>query len=214
MKTRITCAIRAAAAAAVLAAGLVGCAPSDAELNEARAIAELSASPAPAPATATPPPCPESEILQVDPSGTTSIKPDCFDEAVALAITEFPEPLPAGVEWRVETPDYSDPEVRLKLGDISIADGNQDNAVAGYWLCAWMDSYLRALDNSDPASQEQSMEYLAKYTSLPAMQEHLVNPEVFDASFITPAQAGDPAQLRKFFKGSCSSFLRAADRSS
>ncbi|MCQ1948732.1 hypothetical protein NNX28_02155 [Arthrobacter sp. zg-Y859] len=212
MNTRVTAAMGIAAAGALFTGVLAGCGTTDAERNEALARAEASARPAPEP-TMTLQPCPGGEIMRLDPAGTTSIKPDCFDQAVAEAIAEFPEPLPAGTSWLLETTDFSDPEVRSKQGDISIADGVQDTTVAGYWLCAWMDSYLQALDSGDATGQEHSMEYLAKYTSLPAIQENMVNPEVFDASVIAPAQAGDPAQLREFFKGDCSSFLRSADSS-
>ncbi|MCC3275391.1 MULTISPECIES: hypothetical protein [unclassified Arthrobacter] len=195
--------------AALLLAGLLaGCGATDAEMNEARARAEASASPSQAKRTLRP--CPGGEILRTEPSGMQSIRPECYDQAVAEAIAEFPEPLPAGVEWQVETTDFSDPEVRAKLGDISIADGNQDNDVAAYWLCAWMDAYISASDAGDAAAQEQSMGYLAKYTSLPASREYMVNPEVFDAAVVEPARAGNPAKLREYYKGSCSAFQRAA----
>ncbi|MCC9204295.1 hypothetical protein [Arthrobacter sp. zg-Y769] len=212
MSRRMTAAMGFAAAAAAFTVVLAGCGTTDAERNEAQARAEASARPTPEP-TMTLRPCPGGEILRTDPSGTTSIKPECFDQAVAEAIAEFPEPLPAGTQWLVETTDFSDPAVRAELGDISIEDGNQDTTVAGYWLCAWMDSYLEAFDSGDEAGQEHSMGYLAKYTSLPSTQKFMVNPEVFDASVIAPAKAGDPALLREYFKGDCSSFTRSADPS-
>lgn len=196
-------------AAAVLLAGLLsGCGATDAEVNEAHARAEASATPSQGKTALAP--CPGGEIYRTEPSGMQTIKQECFDQAVAEAIAEFPEPLPAGVEWQVETTDFNDPEVRAKLGDISIEDGNQDTMVAGYWLCAWMDAYLQASDSSNAQGQADSMAYLGKYTSLPSTREYMVNPEDFDAAVVEPARAGNPAKLREYYKGGCSSFHRAA----
>ncbi|MCQ1994219.1 hypothetical protein [Arthrobacter sp. zg-Y1171] len=213
MKTRFTAAMGVAAAGVLFTGMLAGCGTTDAERNEEAARAEASARPTPEP-TMTLRPCPGGESLRIDPAGGyVSIAPGCYDQAVAEAIAEFPEPLPAGMEWRIELSNFSDPSSGTQQGGISIQDGVQDTTVAGYWLCAWMDSYLQALDSGDAAGQDHSMEYLAKYTSLPSTQEFMVNPEVFDASVIAPAQAGDPAQLREYFKGGCSSFRRSAESS-
>lgn len=200
MGTRIT----GAFAALLLGALLAACGPSDAEINEAQAVAEVKANPTPTPWE--PRPCIGGEILHQEPTGTMqTIKPDCFDQAVAEAIDEFPEPLPAGAEWQIRTPDYTDPRENEAGQMPVIEDGVQDSLVAGYWLCAWMDSYLEALDGNDAPGQAEGMEYLSKYTQLPAVQTSLVNPEDFEASVIAPAKDGDPAKLREYF-GTCPSY--------
>ncbi|WP_152969932.1 MULTISPECIES: hypothetical protein [Arthrobacter] len=189
--------IAGAAAALLLGALLAGCGPTDAEVNEAQAIAEVKADPAPTPWE--PRPCLGGEILQSDPSGTMqTIKPDCMDQALLEATQEFTEPLPPGVEWKFESVDYSNPEENPSLEMPAIMDGNQDTMVAHYWLCAWADSYLQSVENNDFQGQEQGMGYLAKYTQLPAVQAWHVDPEVFEANVITPAQAGDPAALQNW----------------
>ncbi|MER2134485.1 MAG: hypothetical protein ABS910_07380 [Arthrobacter sp.] len=188
-----------AAAALLLGTLLAGCSPTDAEVNEALAAAEAKANPAPTPWD--PRPCPGGEILQTDSSGTIqSIRPDCFDQALVEAIAEFPEPLPAGIDWHFRTVNYFDPEENPSLEVPVIMDGNQDTQVAGFWLCAWMDTYLQAVDSEDAPGQQNSMAYLSKYTQLPAVQTHFVNPEDFEANVIAPAQAGDPTSIRKFFQ--------------
>ena len=198
MATRMACAL----GTILLAALLTGCGPTDAEVTEARAVAEAKASPVPTRAELRP--CPGGEIYRIEPSGTRTIKADCFDQAVAEAIAEFPEPLPPGIDWDgIPTPDFADPRQNPTLELPSIEDGVQDTAVAGYWLCAWMDTYVQALDSNNEQDQTVSMAHLSKYTQLPASQAYLVNPEVFDETVIAPAQAGDPAKLREYFK-SCS----------
>ena len=97
-----------------------------------------------------PRPCPGGEILQRDTTGAMdTIKPDCFDQAVVEAIAEFPEPLPPGVDWQIRTPDFTDPQQNPASQMPVIEDGNQDTMVAEYWLCAWIDSYLQAVDDND-----------------------------------------------------------------
>ncbi|UYB36396.1 hypothetical protein N9A08_01520 [Arthrobacter koreensis] len=84
-----------AGAAAALMAGvlLAGCGPTDAEVNEAQALAAAKASPEPTPWE--PRPCNSGEVLQTDAvSGMQSLRPDCLDQALVEAIEEFPEPLP------------------------------------------------------------------------------------------------------------------------
>ena len=194
MGTRI-----ARAAAPLLLVGLLaGCGPTDAEINEAHAVAEAKANPAPTPWE--PRPCHAGEILQTDAtSATQSIRPDCFDQALVEAIAEFPEPLPAGADWHFHTIDYFDPEENPSLEVPVIMDGVQDVTVAENWLCAWIGSYLQAVDSDDAPGQADSMAHLAKYSQLPAIQAHHGNPEDFVASVIAPAQAGDPAKMREFF---------------
>ena len=187
------------AAALLLGALLAGCGPADAEIDEAQAAAEAKANPVPTPWD--PRPCPGGEILQTDSSGTIqSIRPDCFDQALVEAVAEFPEPLPAGIDWHFRTINYFDPEENPSLEVPVIMDGNQDVQVAGFWLCAWMDSYLQAVDSDDASGQSDSLVYLDRYTQLPAVQAHFVNPEDFEANVIAPAQAGDPTSIRKFFQ--------------
>ncbi|MER1996647.1 MAG: hypothetical protein ABTA24_09145 [Arthrobacter sp.] len=192
--------IAGAAAALLLGTALAGCGATDDEVNEALAVEDAKANPAPTPWN--PRPCPGGEILQTDPSGTVqSIKPDCYDQALVEAIEEFPEPLPAGVEWQFETINYFDPKENPSLEVPVIMDGVQDVTVAENWLCAWMESYLQAVDSGDSPEQANSMAYLDKYTQLPAVQANHGNPEDFAASVIAPAQAGDPAKMREFFGG-------------
>ena len=193
-----------AAAALLLGTVLAGCGTTDDEANEALAVEEAKANPAPTPWD--PRPCPGGEILQTDPSGTVqSIKPDCFDQALVEAIAEFPEPLPAGSDWHFHTIDYFDPEENPSLEVPVIMDGVQDVTVAENWLCAWMDTYLQAVDSNDAQRQADSLAYLSKYTQLPAVQAHHGNPEDFVASVIAPAEAGDSAKMREFFN-SCPRF--------
>ena len=189
--------------AVLLGALLAGCGPTDAEVAEERAVAEAGARPT----SWEPRPCPGGEIYRTESSGMRTIKADCFDQAVAEAIAEFPEPLPPDIGWEIRTPDFTDPRQNPTLELPSIEDGAQDTAVAGYWLCAWMDTYVQALDNGNEQGRTESLAYLAKYTQLPASQAYLVNPEVFDETVIAPAQAGDPTKLREHFK-SCSNYRR------
>jgi len=190
-----------ALAALLLGALLAGCGPADTEVDETPAVADDKANTAPAPWE--PRPCPGGEILQADPTGTLqSIRPGCFDQAVAEAITEFPEPLPPGTEWRIRTPDFADPQEHMPV----ILDGNQDVMVAEYWLCAWMDSYLQAVDSNDAPGQAAGMAHLSRYTQLPAIQANHANPEVFETTVIGPAKENDPTNLRAHFK-SCSNYL-------
>lgn len=193
-----------ALAALLLGAVLAGCGTTDAEINEARAVAEAKASPM---ATQWEPrPCPGGEILQRDANGAMdTIKPDCFDQAVVEAIAEFPEPLPPGTDWQLRTPGFTEPQQNPAAQMPSIEDGIQDTLVAGYWLCAWMDSYLQAVDGDDPAGQADGMAYLSKFTQLPAIQANMVNAEVFDSNVIAPARDGDPATVREYFK-TCSNY--------
>lgn len=192
--------IAGAAAAFLLGALLTGCGATDAEINEAQAVAEVKANPAPTPWD--PRPCPGGEIFQPDPSGTIrSIKPDCMDQALVEAIEEFPEPLPQGAEWTFDSVDYSNPEENPSLEMPVILDGNQDVTVAETWLCAWMGSYLQAVDGNDAQGQESGMAYLSRYVQLPAIQENHANPQDFEASVIAPAKAGDPAVMREFYGG-------------
>lgn len=197
---------RTAAALAVLLLGavLAGCGATDAEINEARAVAEAKASPM---ATQREPrPCPGGEILRRGATGAMdTIKPDCFDQAVVEAIAEFPEPLPPGTDWQIRTPDFADPQQNPAAQMPVIEDGIQDTMVAEYWLCAWMDSYLQAVDGNDALGKADGMAHLSKFTQLPALQASMVNPEVFDASVIAPAKAGDPATVREYFK-TCSNY--------
>ncbi len=193
-----------AAAALLLGTVLAGCGTTDDEANEAPAVEEAKANPAPTPWE--PRACHGGEILQTDAtSGTQSIKPDCFDQALVEAIAEFPEPLPAGTDWHFHTIDYFDPEENPSLEVPVIMDGVQDVTVAENWLCAWMDTYLQAVDSNDAQGQADSMAYLSKYTRLPAVQAHHGNPEDFVASVIAPARAGDSAKMREFFN-SCPRF--------
>lgn len=194
-----------AAAALLLGALLAGCGPTDAEVNEAQAIAEVKADPAPTPWE--PRPCLGGEILQSDPSGTMqTIKPDCMDQALLEATQEFPEPLPPGVEWKFESVDYSNPEENPSLELPVIKDGVQDVTVAETWLCIWIGSYLQAVDANDVNGQENAMEYLSRYVQLPAIQAHHANPQDFEAHVITPAKAGNPTTMREFHAG-CSTYL-------
>lgn len=195
----------AALSAALLAAALTGCGPTDAELNEAQAIAELQARPAPKP-TMTLRPCPGGEILRQEPGGMTSIKVDCYDAALAEAIAEFPQPLPDGVDWYFDTSRFTstDPKINPNGWNIAIEDGNQDLDVAYYWFCAWIGSYLQAGDNGDTAGRDEAVAHLATFTSLPALQAYVDNLEVYDATVIAPAQSGDTATVRDYFRGSCS----------
>ena len=195
----------AALSAALLAAALTGCGPTDAELNEAQAIAELQARPAPKPAM-TLRPCPGGEILRQEPGGMTSIKVDCYDAALAEAIAEFPQPLPDGVDWYFDTSRFTstDPKINPNGRNVVIEDGNQDVDVAAYWLCAGMGSYLQAGENGNTAGRDEALAYLGAYTSLPAIQAYMADPEVFDATVIAPARSGDDSAVRAHF-GSCSS---------
>ena len=189
--------------AALLGALLAGCAPAEAEVTEERAVAEASAGPA----SWEPRPCPGGEIYRTEPSGTRTIKADCYDQAIAEAIAEFPEPLPRDIGWEIRTPDFSDPRRNPTLELPSIEDGVQDTAVAGYWLCAWMDTYVQALDNGNEQRRSESLAHLAAYTQLPAVQAYTANPEVFDETVIAPAQAGDSAKVRDYFR-TCSNYRR------
>ncbi|UPO76388.1 hypothetical protein [Arthrobacter sp. Helios] len=136
-----------------------------------------------------------------------TIKPDCFDQAVVEAIAEFPEPLPPGTDWQIRAAGFTEPQQTPSAQMPSIEDGIQDTLVAGYWLCAWMDSYLQAVDGNDAPGQADGMAYLSKFTQLPAIQANMVNPAVFDSSVIAPAKAGDPATVREYFK-TCSNYRR------
>ncbi|MBF4992701.1 hypothetical protein ITX31_01060 [Arthrobacter gandavensis] len=193
--------IAAAAASLLLGALLAGCGVTDAEINEAQAVAEAQANPEPTPWE--PRPCHSGEIFQTDAvSGTQSLRPDCFDQALVEAIEEFPEPLPPGTDWHFRSINYFDPEENPSLEVPVMMDGAQDVAVAENWLCAWMGSYLQAVDSDDASGQATSMAYLEKYPQLPAIQANHANPGDFVAGVIAPAQAGDPAKMRAFY-GSC-----------
>lgn len=205
MGTRTAGAFAALLLGTLLGTLLAGCAPTDAEVNEERAVAEAKANSVPTPWE--PRPCPGGEIFQKDATGAMdTIKPECFDQAVAEAIAEFPEPLPPGMDWQIRTPEFPDPKNPATQMPV-IADGNQDTMVAAYWMCAWTDAYLQALDGNDVPGQADGMAQLTKYTQLPAIQANMGNPEDFYASVIEPAEAGDPASVRTFFK-TCSNYRR------
>lgn len=195
-----------AGAAAALMAGvlLAGCGPTDAEVNEAQAVAAAKASPEPTPWE--PRPCHSGEVQQTDAvSGMQSLRPDCLDQALVEAIEEFPEPLPPGIDWYFRTIDYFDPKENPSREVPVMMDGGQDMMVASFWLCAWMDTYLQAVDGDDAPGKENSMAYLSRYTGLPAIQTFFVDREVFDSRVIATAQAGDPTNLRKEFQ-SCGAY--------
>ncbi len=80
----------------------------------------------------------------------------------------------------------------------------QDDFIAGYWLCSWMDVYLEAVDEQDLEKRNEAVTNIGRYTSLPVSQKYLSNPEDFDSSITTPAQNGDIALLSEFYDSSCS----------
>ncbi|MDN4609584.1 hypothetical protein [Arthrobacter burdickii] len=79
----------------------------------------------------------------------------------------------------------------------------QDDFIAGYWLCSWMDVYLEAVDEQDPQKRNQAVTNIAKYPSLPVSQKYLSNPEDFDTMITTPARNGDPAMVSEYYDSSC-----------
>ena len=157
-------------------------------------------------------------LLLLSACGTTSsnvheapaeefIEVDKFDDAVMQASVDFPEPLPAGIDWPSIGIDFKDPLVNPDQQRIVIGEGYQDTYISGYWLCAWMDVYLEAMKTGDGAGQQEGIDNISKYTSLPSQQEHLQNPEEFDSQLVAPAALGDPTVLKSYYGSSCGNYV-------
>ena len=127
--------------------------------------------------------------------------PARVDPEIERAAAAFPEPLPEGIQWPTSGIDFSDPAVNPEQTSVVPHSGMNDEYVAGYWLCSWMDVYLKAVD--DPQKRNEAVSNLAKYTSLPIVQQNLGNPEHFEASIVAPARLGDSAAVSEYYGASC-----------
>ena len=129
--------------------------------------------------------------------------PHNVPEQIRAARERFPERLPDGIYWATDpyAPDPTDE-------DAVYEDGVFDVAASEYWLCAWMDDYVSAVDGGDSQRADSAMTELEKYVSLPAIAAHHQNPDDFVTSVLEPARLGDATMLREFF-ATCTSYQRA-----
>jgi hypothetical protein len=127
-----------------------------------------------------------------------------MDAELQRATAAFPEPLPEGIQWPRRGMDFADPALNPEQkGRVVPHPGIHDEFVAGYWLCSWMDVYLRSLDDDNSPQRKEAVSNLGKYTSLPIVKQNLFNPDDFEAGIVIPAQRGEPAAVGEYFKAGC-----------
>ncbi|WP_146076515.1 hypothetical protein [Rathayibacter sp. AY1A7] len=107
-------------------------------------------------------------------------------------VTRFNALLPAGVSWPTSLPDF------LKEKDVKM-DASVPRAIASiYWLCAWEDSYVTAVDEKNDTQASASLKEIAKFVELPFYKEQFVDPEgAWLKNVLQKAQSGDASGVRE-----------------
>lgn len=124
-----------------------------------------------------------------------------MDQLVKNAIDEFPEPLPADVQWLDETP------ANLNQPNTKYEEGMAEGAVTFYWLCAWEKSFLDAFNRGDQAVQDESLVMIEKFQQTPWYKASVEDPEQgWVRDVVTPAKLGDPSGVKREFDFGCSKY--------
>jgi hypothetical protein len=112
-------------------------------------------------------------------------------------IAAFPRELPEKVEWPTSPP-------AILLEDNTVYEpGSVSMLAAHYWLCAWEDEYLGAVESGDSDIKEVALKQVQGYADLETVKTYLLNPNEWREGVVAPAFDGDSGPIEEDFGATC-----------
>ncbi len=91
-----------------------------------------------------------------------------IDAVWAKLVSEYPEPLPAGVSFPEDAPGFFHP---LEEGPHVFEPGLPELIAARYWRCAWLDASIDANMRRSASESRVASEALSEYSALPDVSD-------------------------------------------